>query len=351
MFKKLNLIGQRFERLVVNNEIGRDNLGGVLWEVSCDCGNISKASSSDLRRGHKKSCGCLNYELLHKQSYKDITGTIFGYLTALEYYKTINNTAYWKCLCKCGNETVVRGSSLRNGDIKSCGCLQLERVKESEFIHGMCSTRFYKLWNGMIQRVTNPNNVAYKDYGGRNITITSKWLIFINFKEDMYESYLKHVKEFGEDNTTLDRWPDVNGNYTKDNCRWATWKEQCSNKRDSTKTSDLKEHKRIRNVIMSKIRNCLIRNQKFSYVFPLYVGCTTNEFKAYIKSLLEKGMTWNNYGRCKLGKDIWQLGHVKDCNKFDLTREADRKECFHYTNLKPVWWQDNQEKRLLDFKN
>jgi hypothetical protein len=215
----------------------------------------------------------------------------------------------------------------------------------------MSRTRIYHIWDGIVQRCTNFNDSTYKDYGGRGIKVCPEWQTFKGFYADNGESYSKHVEEFGEDNTTADRWPNNDGNYEKSNFRWATIKEQCGNKRDTSKSSDLNEHNRKRNIIMSKIRNCLIRDQKSSYVFSRYVGCSPEEFKEYIKSLLQEGMTWHNYGRCKLGKKIWQLGHIKDCNKFDLTKEEDCVECFHYTNLAPSWWKENQSKRLLDFIN
>ncbi len=76
----------------------------------------------------------------------------------------------------------------------------------------------------MLSRCTNPNNKSYKHYGGRGIKVCERWKDFSKFKEDLYDSYIEHVKIYGEKNTTLDRI-DVNGDYTMDNVRWATLSE------------------------------------------------------------------------------------------------------------------------------
>lgn len=94
------------------------------------------------------------------------------------------------------------------------------------------SVRLRKIWSSMLTRCYNKNCANYKNYGGRGISVCDNWLNYINFESDMYESYLKHVENYGEKETTLDRI-NVNDNYCLENCRWATNKEQARNRRNT----------------------------------------------------------------------------------------------------------------------
>ena len=104
--------------------------------------------------------------------------------------------------------------------------------KHPNYQHGFNSRKnvscFYICWRCILARCNNKNNKAYKHYGGRGIKC--EWKTFIEFRDDIYESYKEHLELFGKKNTTIDRI-DVDGNYCKSNCRWATLLQQRNNRR------------------------------------------------------------------------------------------------------------------------
>lgn len=78
--------------------------------------------------------------------------------------------------------------------------------------------------------------------------------------------------------------------------------------------------------------------RKSKLIYEL-LGCSVQEFKHYIESKFKKGMSWANHGI-----HTWHIDHIKPVCSFDLTKEYDRKECFHYTNLQPLWANENLRK-------
>ncbi len=125
---KINLEGMKFNRLTVIGPAGTDGRQHRLWECKCDCGGTTFATTSDLRHGHKKSCGCLK-RVSHA---KDITGQRFGMLTVMKRAGTNKHRkALWKCKCDCGRTTVVSSVDLVTGNTKSCGCLGKNYAKRN----------------------------------------------------------------------------------------------------------------------------------------------------------------------------------------------------------------------------
>lgn len=90
--------------------------------------------------------------------------------------------------------------------------------------------RFYRIWGDMKYRCNTPTCKAYKNYGARGIKVCNKWLLYNGFKEDMWESYRRHVEKYGEKQTTIDRI-DVNKGYSLENCKWSTYSEQSIHQR------------------------------------------------------------------------------------------------------------------------
>ena len=160
---------------------------------------------------------------------KDLTGQRFGRLLVIRHEGSTNTEAIWRCLCDCGKQVIVRGSSLRRGHTKSCGCLRDEIVSKIQTTHKKTKTRLYNVWTHIKARCYNPTHHAYKNYGERGITVCDEW------KNDFPKFYEWAIANGYDENApkgqcTIDRIDNDKG-YSPDNCRWVDIKTQNKNKR------------------------------------------------------------------------------------------------------------------------
>jgi hypothetical protein len=146
----------------------------------------------------------------------------YGRMIAVEFVtRDVRSNQKWRMICDCGTKPVCLAFGVKSGRILSCGCLQKEKTAALFRTHGMSRSTEYHIWDAMIQRCTNPKANKFRLYGGRGIKVCERWRKdFQKFFDDMGPRPAK---------TSIDRYPNRNGDYQPGNCRWATAKQQNNN--------------------------------------------------------------------------------------------------------------------------
>lgn len=165
----------------------------------------------------------------HEDNWQDIKDNDFGDYILLKLVDKKHNKQYGIFQCKkCGRKKEVSIYHMsHNKGISHKSCVHLINKNNKYY------KRFHSIWGDMRKRTTNPNIKQWNDYGGRGIS-SEKYKFFIDFYDDLFDSYISHVNKFGEKDTTIDRI-DVNGDYEPNNCKWSTRQEQNVNTRRKCK--------------------------------------------------------------------------------------------------------------------
>ncbi|WHY64705.1 hypothetical protein [Neobacillus sp. SuZ13] len=130
---RTDFTGQRFDRLIVIKKLDDKN-GYTQFRCKCDCGNEKITSGRNLKYGVTKSCGCLHKDIAGTTNFENLVGQRFGKLIVVEQGTSKWNKLHWLCKCDCGNETVVSTSGLKTGHTKSCGCYQDEVASDTHYV-------------------------------------------------------------------------------------------------------------------------------------------------------------------------------------------------------------------------
>lgn len=197
------------------------------------------------------------------RKYIDISGKVFGRLTAIKKVGKQNGKEIWLCHCSCGNDKVVRRDHLLSGAVVSCKCYQREKLDEALITHGCSNKRIYRIYKCMINRCYWKKHPQYKYWGGKGITVCDEWRTsFVSFMKWSYQNGYR-------EDLSIDRI-DSNGNYSPENCKWATPKEQSRN-REYVKNFEfhnekhcLTEWAEILNLSIHSLRNFVYRTGESS---------------------------------------------------------------------------------------
>ena len=157
-------------------------------------------------------------------------GKVYGFSKVIALHKHENSIYWWRCLCKCGKERIVRSTNLKKYEkYTQCKCGRKVSKKIGAPIgntynrkHGLSTTKEYHTWKNMITNCYDENKASYKFYGKKGIGVCDRW-------KNSFENFINDMEKCQQPNNILGR-KKTNKDYSPENCEWTTLKKQHSRK-------------------------------------------------------------------------------------------------------------------------
>ena len=221
MPKKIDVTGNKYGLLTVLCDSGKRTANKkVLWHCRCDCGNEIDVGKDILVKPNTiPSCGC------QSKKKKMYVGFQVGRITVTKELGSNGKKRLWECLCTCGNIVIHTTSELNSGKVQSCGCLVHESGEKRKKYNAR-DRKLYFRWSNIRGRCYNPNDAAYKNYGGRGIKMCPEW------ENDFYAFRDWSIANGYDEFLSIDRI-DNDKDYSPNNCRWTDSKTQSNNRRSN----------------------------------------------------------------------------------------------------------------------
>lgn len=360
----------------------------------CACGKKKWIFESNVKSGASKSCGCYNREMIQKKNRIQLQGRTFGLFKVLNEYLSKKGNTYWKCRCKCGKERWVHYGALVEGRSKSCGTCDYRlkpprinlkgkrqgrlfvtgnwrRPKRPPVIEWECECDCGKkgIWlpTARLRGLVHSCGCLIKEAAAKTQHALAKHKIKLSGKQrQILKRQLREAKKGSRlfnknmiillsdrnrptgslDDKQISRRLKISSSLVGNvRMRFADPEYQSKinkSRRDKwEKEPAFKLKHIIHHQIKQGLKRLLKRKKKGGKTkYNKYLGCTIEDLKMYLEQRFEAGMSWENHTNDE-GVKGWHIHHIRPRASFDLSREAELKECFNFKNLTPKWGQEN----------
>ena len=242
------------------------------------------------------------------RSREDLTGQRFNQLVAISPAPKKK----WIFRCDCGNEKEIRSDCVKNGNTMSCGCLNGNATPGNAI--GPFITRSQARSQGLTY--------FYVGFPCRNGHLQARYIsdgscVMCAAERNAKPEARARSRKYG-------------AIYRQNN------RDEIGRKWRERYNTDIEF--RLMDLLRGRFKK-VVRGERKTENCRRLVGCSLDELRQHIESQFLPGMTWENRGF-----DGWHIDHIRPCSSFDLLDPAQQEECFHYTNLQPLWAKDNFSK-------